>query len=234
MVSPSIVLPETPSVVQLNHVERHKRGHKYLTLVYQIDEGAKRLLWIGQDRTAKTLLRFFRMLGKERSGQLKFVCSDMWRAYLKVIAKKAAGAVHVLDRFHIMQKMNKAIDEVRAAEAKRLKADGYEPVLKHSRWCLLKRRENLTEKRGRQVIRTAQVQLAVGSQSFAARGLSAILGICQPRLGGPLPRPVVHPHDAIEDRAHEESRPNLAQSSRTDSQLVPGEGGHFGRDDRGF
>jgi len=123
-----------------------QRGHKYLTLVYQIDEGAKRLLWIGKDRTAKTLLRFFRMFGKARSRQLKFVCSDMWRAYLKVIAKKAAGAVHVLDRFHIMQKMNKAIDEVRAAEAKRLKADGYEPVLKHSRWCLLKRRENLTEK----------------------------------------------------------------------------------------
>ena len=27
-----------------------------------------------------------------------------------------------------------------------LKADGYEPILKRSRWCLLKRRENLTEK----------------------------------------------------------------------------------------
>jgi transposase len=45
-----------------------------------------------------------------------------------------------------MQKMNKAIDEVRAAESKRLTANDYEPVLKHSRWCLLKRRENLTEK----------------------------------------------------------------------------------------
>lgn len=123
-----------------------QRGHKYLTLVYQIDEHQKRLLWIGQERTIKTLLRFFRMFGKERAGQLKFVCSDMWKAYLKVIAKKAGQAVHVLDRFHVMQKMNKAIDEVRAAEVKQLKADGYEPVLKHSRWCLLKRRENLTEK----------------------------------------------------------------------------------------
>ena len=123
-----------------------QRGHKYLTLVYQIDAGAKRLLWIGKDRTAKTLLRFFRMFGPERSSKLKFICSDMWRAYLKVIAKKAAGAVHVLDRFHIMQKMNKAIDEVRASETKRLKADGYQPVLKHSRWCLLKRPENLTAK----------------------------------------------------------------------------------------
>ena len=123
-----------------------QRGHKYLTLVYQIDEDCRRLLWVGKDRTAKTLLGFFRMFGKERSSQLRFVCSDMWKPYLKVIAKKAGQAVHVLDRFHIMAKMNKAIDEVRAAEAKRLERDGYEPVLKHSRWCLLKREENLTEK----------------------------------------------------------------------------------------
>jgi len=123
-----------------------QQGHKYLTLVYQIDEDSRRLLWVGKDRTAKTLLRFFRMLGKDRSGRLRFVCSDMWKPYLKVIAKKAGQAIHVLDRFHIMSKMNKAIDEVRAGEAKRLEQDGYEPVLKHSRWCLLKREENLTEK----------------------------------------------------------------------------------------
>ena len=109
-----------------------QKGHKYLTLVYQIDDGSKRLLRIGKNRTTKTFLRFFQMLGKERSGKLKFVCSDMWKPYLKVIAKKASGAIHVLDQFHIMQKMNKAIDEVRAGEARQLKEDGYEPVLKHS------------------------------------------------------------------------------------------------------
>ncbi|NIS80663.1 MAG: ISL3 family transposase, partial [Anaerolineales bacterium] len=114
-------------------------------LVYQIDKGTKRLLWIGKDRTSKAFLRFFRMLGKERSGKLKFICSDMWKPYLKVIAKEAGQAIHVLDRFHIMQKMNKAIDEVRAGEARQMKEDGYEPLLKHSRWCLLKRPENLTD-----------------------------------------------------------------------------------------
>ena len=123
-----------------------RKGHKYLTLVYQIDGHAQRLLWIGQDRTVKTFLRFFRMLGKERSAALKFVCSDMWRPYLKVIAKKAAGAVHVLDRYHIMAKMNQAIDDVRAEEAKRLKQEGEKPVLRHARWCLLKRPENLTDR----------------------------------------------------------------------------------------
>jgi len=123
-----------------------RRGHKYLTLVYQIDADCRRLLWVGRDRTTKTFLRFFRMFGHERSSRLRFVCSDMWKPYLKVIAKKAGQAIHVLDRFHVMSKMNKAIDEVRAAEAKRLERDGYEPVLKHSRWCLLKRKENFTEK----------------------------------------------------------------------------------------
>ena len=45
-----------------------------------------------------------------------------------------------------MARLNKAIDEIRAGEARRLKADGYEPVQKHSRWCLLKRPENLTDR----------------------------------------------------------------------------------------
>ena len=42
--------------------------------------------------------------------------------------------------------MNEALDEVRAAEARRMAQDGYEPVLKKSRWCLLKRPENLSDK----------------------------------------------------------------------------------------
>ena len=122
-----------------------QRGHKYQTLVYQIDSSCKRLLWIGPDRTAKTLLRFFRFLGKERTSRLQFICSDMWQGYVKVIAKKAPHAIHVLDRFHVMQKMSKALDQVRATEVKQLQADGYEPILKGSRWLLLKRPENLSE-----------------------------------------------------------------------------------------
>jgi transposase len=52
-------------------------GHRYLTLVYQVDGHFKRLVWIGEKRTIKTLLRFFRWFGKERSHALKFVCSDL-------------------------------------------------------------------------------------------------------------------------------------------------------------
>jgi transposase len=125
-----------------------QRGHRYLTLVYQIDSHCKRLLWVGKDRKVKTLLRFFRWFGAQRSQGLRYVCSDMWKPYLKVIAKKAGEAVNVLDRFHIMAHFSKAIDEVRAGEVRELKAKGYEPVLSKTRWLLLKRPENLTDKQG--------------------------------------------------------------------------------------
>ena len=58
----------------------------------------------------------------------------------------ASQAVHILDRFHIVSNLNKALDEVRAAESKRLAREGYEPILKRSRWCFLKRPENLTDR----------------------------------------------------------------------------------------
>jgi transposase len=123
-----------------------QRGHHYLTLVYQIEDGMKRLLWVAQDRTEESLRGFFRFLSAEARQSIRFLCSDMWQPYLKVVAEELQQAVHVLDRFHIMKKMNEAIDQVRHSEAARLKRDGYEEVLKHSRWCLLKRPENRTEK----------------------------------------------------------------------------------------
>jgi transposase len=125
-----------------------QHGQKYLTVVYQINKECKRLLWVGCDRTEETLKEFFTSFGKKRSKALKFICSDMWKPYITVIAEKASRALHVLDRYHIVAKMNTALDEVRAAESKDLKDKGYEPVLKKTRWCLLKRPENLTEKQG--------------------------------------------------------------------------------------
>ena len=122
-----------------------KHGQNYLTLVYQIDEHRKRLLWIGKARTEATLRGFFDWFGVARTSVLQFVCSDMWKNYLTVIRERAGQAVHVLDRFHIMSHMSQAIDAVRAAEVKALKAKGLEPILKWARWLLLKRPENLTE-----------------------------------------------------------------------------------------
>ncbi len=123
-------------------------GQKYLTLVYQLDHGCRRLLWIGRDRTEDTLRSFFHEFGMEFSSGLRYVCSDMWKPYLKVIGECATNALNILDRFHIMMHMSKAVDDVRRDETQRLKAEKKDAVLSRSRWCFLKRPENLTEKQG--------------------------------------------------------------------------------------
>jgi transposase len=122
---------------------QYAKGHKYLTLVYQIDLGVIRLLWVGKERTIQSFQGFFTTIGDEVASKIVFVCSDMWEPYLKVIREKCSEALHILDRFHIVAKMNKALDEVRAGESRRMAREGLMPVLKKSRWLLLKREENL-------------------------------------------------------------------------------------------
>ena len=121
------------------------KGHKYLILVYQLNAGGRRLLWCGPERRVRTLLRFFRKFGNKRSTQLNLVCSDMWAAFLKAIAKKAPQALNILDRFHIMRKFSEAIDEIRRSEVKQFKETNQQNILERSRWLLLKRPENLAE-----------------------------------------------------------------------------------------
>ncbi len=122
------------------------RGHTYLTLVYDICEQGKRLLAVAEERTEASLRSCLEDLGEDLCERVRFVCSDMWRPYLNIIGEKLTQAVHVLDRFHVMQQFSKAIDQIRADEAKRLEREGYEPILRKSRWCLLKRPENMTDK----------------------------------------------------------------------------------------
>jgi transposase len=129
---------------------QYSKGHKYLTLVYQVDAGCTRLLWIGKERTVATFNQFFDMIGTELTEKIEFVCSDMWRPYLRVIRERCTNALNILDRFHIVAKMNDALNDVRAAESRKLVQDGFEPVLTKTRWCVLKRKENLT---GQQRIR---------------------------------------------------------------------------------
>jgi transposase len=127
---------------------QYSKGHKYLTLVYQIDLGMTRLLWIGRERTIESFQGFFTVIGDELASKIAFVCSDMWQPYLKVVREKCSQALHILDRFHIVAKMNEALDDVRAEESRRMVREGKVPLLKKSRWLLLRREQNLkTEQR---------------------------------------------------------------------------------------
>lgn len=123
------------------HWGRGKKSANYVTLIYQLDAGARRLLWVGQRRTAATLRKGFAQLEKERKGfleALKVVCSDMWKPYLKIIAQKAAGALNVLDPFHVAKHLNTAVDNVRRGEQSRMNKH-LRSSMKRGRFLLLKR-----------------------------------------------------------------------------------------------
>jgi transposase len=121
------------------HWGKGKRAANFLTVIYQIDRDCRRLLWVGRRRTQATLRRGLTALGPGVVSGLRYVCSDMWRAYLKVIATKAPQALHVLDRFHITMHLNQAVDQVRRAETGRLRGQPMAEKLKHMRWKLLRR-----------------------------------------------------------------------------------------------
>ena len=178
---------------------QYQRGHKYLTLVYQTDENCRRLLWAGKERTKKTLLQFFEMFGEERSGRLRFVCSDMWKQYLTVIAEKTPQAIHVLDRYHIMAKMNKAIDKVRAGEARQMKDGRLRGSAEAFSLVSVEAEREPHGKASGEVVGTASVQLTVGPESPDARGLPAIPGVHLPGVREQVFGRVVYTDDAFED-----------------------------------
>ena len=130
---------------------QYEEGQKYITIVYEIGENCKRLLYVSKDRTVESLLGFFQEIGPQCSNNIKFVCSDMWQPFLNAIKQKIPQALHILDHFHIVANLNKALDQVRREEVAELKSQGYENPLTHSRYCLLKNPENLTFSQARKL-----------------------------------------------------------------------------------
>lgn len=127
----------------IDEIYRGRGG--FLTVIYQIDEGMRRLLWVGPKRTEAALKSGLNRLGSEVVSGVKFVCSDMWRPYLNVVRERMAQALHVLDRFHITAHLNGAVDEVRRGELSRLNTAGKTDAakLKKMRWNLLKKKSRV-------------------------------------------------------------------------------------------
>lgn len=123
------------------HWGRGKKSANFITLIYQLDAGSRRLLWVGHRRTAATLRKGFAHLERQHKGflkGLKVICSDMWKAYLKVIAEKAQAALNVLDPFHVAKHLNEAVDTVRRGEQSRMNKH-LRSSMKRGRFLLLKR-----------------------------------------------------------------------------------------------
>lgn len=139
-----------------------QRGVNFLTVIYQIDAGCRRLLWVGPKRTQASLRRGLKALGPEVVSGLRFVCTDMWKPYLQVIAQQVGQALHVLDRFHIVMHQNQAVDQVRRAENARLRGAASGQYLKKMRWKLLRRGSRVRGRAREQLRKLVSSKLATG------------------------------------------------------------------------
>lgn len=128
--------------VGIDELSRRK-GHVYVTNVYDLEE--KRLLWSGEGRSNDTLRSFFLEFGTVIANKVKGVCCDMWQPYINMIKEYFPRATLVFDKFHIVQKLLQAVDEVRREEVRELKTINPD-LLKRTRYIWLKNPENLKDK----------------------------------------------------------------------------------------
>jgi transposase len=126
-------------VIGIDEVSRRK-GQQYLTIVYDLGRG--RVVWVGRDRSATTMARFFGWLGPRRARAIHTVCCDMWRIYIAAIETHLPQAAIVFDRFHLTQHLSRAVDEVRRRTWRHL-AGAEKADFKRTRFLWLKNPENL-------------------------------------------------------------------------------------------
>lgn len=134
-------------VIGIDEVSRSK-GQRYLTLVYDLER--RRLVWLGENRDATTMQRFFDWLGRRRARSIRVVCCDMWAIYLAAVREQLPQAGLVFDRFHVVQHLNRALDEVRRTLWRTL-SGAEKSAFKHTRWLWLKNPWNLQPREQRRL-----------------------------------------------------------------------------------
>ena len=120
------------------------RGHRYLTVVLDLDSGA--VVFVGEGKGADSLLVFWKRLRGSRA-RIKAVATDMSPAYTAAVRDNLPRAVHVFDRFHVVKLFNEKFSLFRQELQREAEGPLAKKVLKGTRWLLLKNPENLEEER---------------------------------------------------------------------------------------
>ena len=121
-----------------------KKGHNYISLF--VDLTKKKTIYVTEGKDHTTVTRFvedFELHGGTREN-IKDVSCDMSPAFIKGIELELPDAHITFDKFHILKKINEAVDEIRREEARN------NPILKGTRYTFLKNERNLTAKQREQ------------------------------------------------------------------------------------
>jgi transposase len=117
-------------------------GRRYFTIVTDLESG--RVVWIGNHKGRRGLLPFLRALGPKGRRNIRGVVSDL--GYQAIVTSRLPRAAHVLDRFHIVQWVNEALNRLRRRLFSGAPRDELGRTLKVQKWLLLSARENLEHK----------------------------------------------------------------------------------------
>lgn len=137
------------------------KGHKYLTLVCDLDEGT--VEHVSEDRRQESLEAYYDGLTPKRRAGIEAVAMDMWDPFVAATKAKVPEAAEkiVFDRYHIMSHVGKAVDSVRKLEHRQLMQEGDE-TLKGSRYLWLYGRENVPRSRWLEFADLKRMGLKVG------------------------------------------------------------------------
>ncbi len=137
------------------------KGHQYVTLVSDLDRGT--VEFIADDRKKSSLDAYYQDLTVRQLAGIQAVAMDMWEPFITSTWKHVchAAAKIVFDRFHIMKHTTKAVDEVRKAEHRRLRAEG-DDTLKRTKYLWLFSEENLPERHEERFARLKAMHLQTG------------------------------------------------------------------------
>lgn len=137
-----------PSLRNLKHLAIDeisvRKGHKYLTLVMNLETGA--VIFVGEGKGADALDPFWKQLGQRRR-KVKAVSMDMSAAYIKAVSDNLPKAKIVFDHFHVVKLMNDKLSALRRSLYHEINDILGKEALKGTRWILLKAPENLDDKR---------------------------------------------------------------------------------------
>jgi transposase len=119
------------------------KGHKYFTNIRDYDTGV--VIKIVMGRCYSDVKNSLLELGQERLIKIQYASMDMWDPYIKAITEACPNAKIVFDKFHVIKKVNEAVDKVRKIEFSN--ADKEErKMMKHKRFIILKKEGNLKHK----------------------------------------------------------------------------------------
>jgi transposase len=130
-----------------------RRGHNYISLF--VDLNMKRTIFVSEGKDHSTVSNFVSHLefsgGKKEN--IKDVSCDMSAAFIKGVTEELPEAQITFDKFHVMKIINGAVDSVRRSEAKD------NPLLKGSRYALIKNNQNLTVNQREKLVSLSQLNL---------------------------------------------------------------------------